>query len=371
MTRLPDERVTEQAVRSWMRDDDEHPADRNRQVGRIMGRVDETRQRRGAWRFLPFWHRSRPDDDDDLHPARRSGLAPSFMALAAVLALVLTSLGFLALRPSELPLTPGTSPSPSASPSPTIDPADQALLDRFERVWSGERTRLSDVLEVYAEDAVHTSMWHDKVERFIGASEIWQRIQTSGNVDAGDWTLLPDAANGAHRYLGVSRNLAGIPCVLWIQDSRITRHDCILPAASTSAYPLDFLTASPEALALWDEIGEDFGLGWANADRGMIERTTSPEIVHHVAMDNHAYTLSGIDQYLDIMGAGAIEELAPPIALPAPEGETRWTDFGSVGGGTLCTFWARDGLIVRHDCIVPTSMVSQPVPPTPEPSPGP
>jgi len=32
----------------------------------------------------------------------------------------------------------------------------------------------------------------------------------------------------------------------------------------------------------------------------------------------------------------------------------RWVDFSSVGGGALCTFWARDDLIARHDCIVPT-----------------
>ncbi|MEX1344559.1 MAG: hypothetical protein AB1Z63_07810, partial [Candidatus Limnocylindrales bacterium] len=65
MNRLPDERDMEQVVRSWMREDDEHATDRNRQVGRIMGRVDETHQRRGAWRLFPFWRGARRVDDDD------------------------------------------------------------------------------------------------------------------------------------------------------------------------------------------------------------------------------------------------------------------------------------------------------------------
>lgn len=67
--------------------------------------------------------------------------------------------------------------------------------------------------------------------------------------------------------------------------------------------------------------------------------------------------LSGIGtprRYMSIMGYGQPQELTPPLPLPAPRGEHRWTDFSSVAGGSLCTFWERGGLLVRHDCIVPT-----------------
>lgn len=57
---------------------------------------------------------------------------------------------------------------------------------------------------------------------------------------------------------------------------------------------------------------------------------------------------------MSIMGYGQPQELTPPLPLPAPRGEHRWTDFSSVAGGSLCTFWERGGLLVRHDCIVPT-----------------
>ena len=371
MTRLPDDRDMEQAVRSWMRDEDEHPADRNRQVGRIMGRVDETRQRRGAWRLLPFWRTSRPDEtDDELHPAGREWLAPSFMALVAILALMVTSLAFLALRPSDVPPAPAASPSLSASPEPTMDPADEALFARFEGIFSGRRTSREDVLAVYAADAVHTALWHDKVERFAGHQQIWQRIQESANVDSGDLIRLPDVILGsrapARRYLGVTQNLGGIACVYWIQDERITRHDCILPDSTVGVMP-EFPPASQDAREVIEAIKQDFVPGWADSDPELIARAVSPDIVHHVALDNHAYTLAGIHDYLSITG-GDVEEQAPPVALPAPEGETRWTDFSGLGGGTLCTFWARDGLIVRHDCIVPAGQALQPVPATPEPS---
>jgi hypothetical protein len=371
MTRLPDERDMEQAVRSWMRDDNERPADRNRQVGRIMGRIDETRQRRGAWRYLPFWRSSRSGDetDDDLHPARREGFAPSFMALVAVLALMVTSLAFFALRPNDDVPTPAARPSPSPTAQPTMDPADAALFARSTDVWSGVGPSLADVREVYADDAVHTVLWQDKVERVCGADAIWQRIQASSSVDPGDMIRLPDVLLGprahARRYLGVSQNLGGIACVFWIEDDRIIRHDCILPTDSTDPRTPDFPSATPGSIEQREAIRQDFVPGWAEADVELIERTVSPKIVHHVAMDNHSYTLAGIPAYLSVMGGGTPGELAPPVALPAPEGETRWTDFSTVGGGSLCTFWARDGLIARHDCIVPASMVVRPVPETP------
>jgi hypothetical protein len=49
-----------------------------------------------------------------------------------------------------------------------------------------------------------------------------------------------------------------------------------------------------------------------------------------------------------------VENQMPDIDLPAPQGELRWANFSSVGGGSLCVFWAAGEQLVRHDCIVPT-----------------
>ena len=153
MNRLPDERDMDQVVHSWMRDDHEHAADRNRQVGRIMGRVDETHQRRGAWRFLPFGRgRRRVDEgDEDLYVAGggavgvRRGVS-SALAVAAVAVLLVMGVAFLALIPrTTAPGAGGVSPIPSASsvPIPIADfttavlPAPASVTPR----WSGASVR--------------------------------------------------------------------------------------------------------------------------------------------------------------------------------------------------------------------------------------
>ena len=107
MSRLPDERDMDQLVRSWMRDEEEHAADRNRQVGRIMGRIDETRQRRGAWRILPFGRGAKrvDEDDDELYSAGGGTLAArrgvsTAMAVAMVAVLIVMGAAFVALLPA-------------------------------------------------------------------------------------------------------------------------------------------------------------------------------------------------------------------------------------------------------------------------------
>ena len=95
--------------------------------------------------------------------------------------------------------------------------------------------------------------------------------------------------------------------------------------------------------------------GW-HGDREALEQAVSPDIIHRVAYDNHDVTHRGIDAYWSVANQGLAppEALIPNIDLPAPEGELRWAAFADVGGGTLCTFWAADGQVIRHDCIVPT-----------------
>jgi hypothetical protein len=359
VNRLPEERDMDQVVRSWMRHDHEHAADRNRQVGRIMGRVDETHQRRGAWRFLPFGRgRRRVDEgDEDLYVAGggvagvRRGVS-SALAVAAVAVLLVMGVAFLALIPrTTAPGAGGVSPIPSAS----VHPDDVELMSAMAGVWAGERTTLDDVLEVYAEDAVHTVVWQDKVDRVNGAVEIRQQIRYSSHVDPSGWTRLPDAFGampGERRYLGLTSNLGGIACVGLVRDERIVRHDCILPMASSDYATPDFLPPTEDTLEVRDALWKAFRPGFGNGDRELIDATVSPDIVHHVAYRNNETWHTGIDEYMRITGRGEPVELAEPIPLPAPEGQHRWTDFSGVAGGSLCTFWEQDGLLIRHDCIV-------------------
>lgn len=360
MSRVPDERTMEQAVRSWIRDDDEYPADRNRQVGRIMGRVDETRQRRGAWRFLPFGRGTGRVDahDEELYEhaggeiAVRRGVS-SAMAVAAVAVLLVMGIAFLALVPRSM--APGAGGS-SPAPAPTVHPDDADLMAAFGAIWSGEGATLETVSRVYDERAVHSSVWHDQVERFYGPEEILARIERSMGVEPGAWIPLPDrrgALPGERRYLGASANLGGIVCMASVRDDRIARHECLLPLATTGLIAA-WGPPADDTLAVREELWPDFVEGWANGDRELIEATVSDEIVHHVAYPLTETTLTGIDEYMTVMGDGSPRELIDAIPLPAPEGERRWASYSDVMGGTLCTFWARENQLIRHDCIVPS-----------------
>lgn len=361
MNRLPDERDMDQLVRGWMRLEDEYAADRSRQVGRIMGRVDETHQRRGAWRFLPFGRGKRhvDEDDEELYAASGGAVAmrrgvTSAMALAAVVAFVLTAVVFLALIPRTMAPGAGTA---SPTPSATMHPDDAELMAAMAGVWSGARASLDDVLAVYDENAVHTALWHDRVERFRGATEIHERIKVSSPVDPTAWIRLPDppgVLSTERRYMSATGNLGGIVCFASVRDGRIRRHDCILPIATTDRVPAWGPTPAADTLEVRESIWADFIPGWTEGDKELIDAAVSPDIVHYVAYASGESRHSGREEYMSVMGKRTPTELTDAVPLPAPAGEHRWTDYSDVAGGTLCTFWARDGMLVRHDCIVPT-----------------
>jgi len=359
---MPDDREMDQAVHSWLTDEDERPADRNRQMGRIMGRVDETRQRRRLWPLNPFGRgavHSATRTEGTGSATRRSSLSPVLMTLTAVVALVVTGLLYTALRPTDPALAPAAIPASTESPHPTMplpDPADEDLFARMENLWANDAVDVSAVMEVYAPDAVHTTLWTDRVQRFTDSNAIANRMMISENLGAGgppERVRLPNAADGEHRYLEVIDEVGGMPCVVWIEDDRITRHDCILPMSSSTG--VLFTAGKPPAGIDRNELMDLFTLAW-RGDRAALEEGVSADIIHFVAWDNHAVKHQGIDEYWTVANnqdQPPVETLADPIDLPAPEGELRWTNFSDVGRGTLCTLWARDGKIARQDCIVP------------------
>ena len=368
MTRPPDDRDMDQLVRSWLRADEGHPGDRNRQIGRIMGRADETRQRRGPWRFLPFWRHGTATDshDDDLVPARRGGVTPLAGAAVAVLAFVVLSFAVGMLERDEPMLGPAASPtaSPSPSPVPLQMTADDAAL--FERLsagtWLGPASDVDEALALYDDDAVHTALWLDEGERFVGSADIAYRMLGSARVDATDNVRirLPDHQLGARRYFTYSPGLGAISCVFWIENDQFTRHDCILPMYLRSTPPHapwsfameDLQPPSPEDIAARQVLSSSLLEAMAQGDVLRLAEIVSPDVVHLVQSDNQAYTLTNFAEWTQILSSSPIEAIT--IAdLHAPEGELRWADFSSVGGGTLCVFWAREGQVARHDCVVP------------------
>lgn len=345
------------AVRSWLRENDEPTPDRGRHIGRIMGRVDETRQRRRLWPLDPFRRRAVHSatgtrGDAPIETKGTAILAPARVLAALALALVVTtSLAWLASQPRSLPLPAGEA---------GVDAADQVVLDRLGSLWAGEETDLQTTLETYAEDAVHHVLWLDHVEVVRGATSMWQRMRQSAIVDQSDSRpiRLPDDWEGSHRYLlvpaeGAESSLTGTACVVWIRDERITRHDCVLPAAfdggawPTMVFPDQAAESERERLVAAILEAQE------TRDRAVLDRITSPDIEHHVVSQNQVYTLEGMDEYWWMMSTGGPPEMYAVVDLPAPAGEVRWANVVGVGDGALCVFWAKGGLITRHDCIVP------------------
>jgi len=328
--KLDDQHLND-VIRGWMRDDDERAPDRPGQVDRIMDGIDATRQRHRWWPVIPFGRRAvHSARDDERSPAAGTSSGGAVAALSPVR--VVASLAVVAVAVTTLLYAAGQVPPATVGPgSGPMLPADAALFDQLDEVWADDEVDAASVLEVYAADAVHTSLWTDKAERFTGGEDIAARIRVSSRLSRDDTrrVRLPDTLGGVRRYLTIHPDIGGMPCVFWIADDRITRHDCILPMASYFAVP--FVAGDPPT-------------------------DVSPDIIHQVAFDNVETTYDGIDEYWSVTNVGRtpVPEI-PNVDLPAPEGELRWVDFSDVGGGALCTFWARDDQIARHDCIVPTS----------------
>ena len=347
---LDDQRM-DGVVHEWLHDDDEHVPDRAEQVGRIMDRVDATKQRRRGWPLIPFGRRAvHSADSEDRSLDTRGGLRRlSPLGTIAALAVLVVGGSLLLYTAGQAP--PPTIGQPGALP---MLPQDEELFARMDEVWRTDDT--VGVPEVYAPDAVHTVLWHDQVDRIEGTLAIARRLTASVNLPEAENQVvrLPDAANDARRYLSVRDEAGGMPCVFWIEDDRITRHDCIIPMASTDPYP-PYEPGTPPDDVSHDDISVAMLKAWNEKDREVFEQVYSPDIVHRVAYSNTDVTHRGSDLYWSIIQYGdAVEKLAKDIDLPAPEGELRWTNYSDVGGGTLCTFWVEDGQVARHDCIVPT-----------------
>ena len=166
-TRVPDDRDMGEVMRSWTLDEDEPTADRNRQIDRIMGRVDETRQRRRLWPRNPFEHRAmhRVTGTSDT-----MGSTSSTVGAIAVLTPVraMAALAILVLVGSMLLYAAARVPPPLLMPGAAASTLDELVALNL-RAWSGEPELLA---ETYAPDGVHTATFYDRTNEYVGPDQI-------------------------------------------------------------------------------------------------------------------------------------------------------------------------------------------------------
>ena len=112
----------------------------------------------------------------------------------------------------------------------------------------------------------------------------------------------------------------------------------------------------PTAQSLADLVRE----GWNTDDAALLEQTYAPDAVHRSIYNDGVFEADGRDAIIAVaMNSATVTPVAPLVELDAPAGSLHWVTFGDViasrfaGKGSVCNFWAQDGMITRHDCLVP------------------
>jgi hypothetical protein len=249
-------------------------------------------------------------------------------------ALILTAAGVLCL---------GALPAAAAS---TLD----ELIDLQVRAWNGEPELLT---QVYAPDAVHTATFYDRTKEYTGPSEIAPLTGYGGIELAGPRIDIP-APEGEWRWAGFVTLAGGSACLFRAVDGLITRHDCVLPERSDGSSPSAGL-ADAATSAKIDAIQEGLRSSWgAGTTVGRLAAVYAPDAVHSARYLNTTRIFTGPEEIIRVAGVGgSVGQIGERVDFDTPAGELAWASVADVAGGSVCLFHAVDGLVTRHDCVLP------------------
>ena len=83
----------------------------------------------------------------------------------------------------------------------------------------------------------------------------------------------------------------------------------------------------------------------------------APDAVHSARFLNTTRTYEGPAEIASVaLMPGTVEQIGPRVEFESPEGQLLWAEVSDVAGGTVCLFRAVDGMVTRHDCVLPISM---------------
>ncbi|MGD8485806.1 MAG: hypothetical protein PVG27_00445 [Chloroflexota bacterium] len=247
-------------------------------------------------------------------------------------AMVLAAAGTLAL--GSLP----------ASAAATVD----ELVELNLRAWNEEPELLS---EVYAPEGVHTATFYDRTNEYTGPEEI-DLVAGSGGIELVGPRIDIPAADGEWRWAGFASLGGGTACLFHAVDGQLLRHDCVLPEHSfDSRNPVGL--ADPAASAEIDTIEQRLLESWAAGTT--VERLAevyAPDAVHSARYLNRTQTHTGPEEIIRVAGHGP-DRIGQRVDFEAPAGELAWASVADVAGGSVCIFRAVDGMVTRHDCVLP------------------
>jgi len=249
-------------------------------------------------------------------------------------AVVLASAGLLALS---------TTPALAAD---SIDELTQLNL----QAWAGETDLLS---EVYAPDGVHTATFYDRTTEYNGPDEI-ARVAGFGAIELIGPRIETPAADGEWRWASFAGMGGGTACLFRAVDGLMVRHDCILPERSTDSRPKVGL-ADAEATAAIDEVTERLAASWGSGTTvEQLAEAYAPDAVHTARYQGRTRSYTGPEEIITVAAlGGSVNPIGDRVDFQAPEGELAWASVADVGGGSVCIYRAVDGMITRHDCLLP------------------
>lgn len=100
-------------------------------------------------------------------------------------------------------------------------------------------------------------------------------------------------------------------------------------------------------------------------DRDLLLQLYADDATHTVVYADGPQVHEGVDEIAEpMLHPSTFSQIAPILELPTldipgKEGEVRWMSFlemrygQQVWPGIVCSFWAREGQIQRHDCLMP------------------
>jgi len=237
--------------------------------------------------------------------------------------------------------------------------ADTATNDLDELIALNQQAWNEDadlVREVYAADAVHTATFYDRTDVHEGVEAIAGVAAMEGTINAVAPRVDIPAAAG-YRWAGFSDSAGGTVCLWRAFDGRIERHDCLLSANGSESRPPAGLADGSGAAAI-DEILVRLTPAWGGGleDLEALEAVYAPDAVHTVRFLNRTMRYEGPEAIYAVARNGEpFGFIGDRVEFEAPAGELAWAQANDIMGGTVCLFRAREGMITRHDCLLPVA----------------
>ena len=250
-------------------------------------------------------------------------------------AILLASAGALAL---------GTMPTAAAD---SIEELSELNL----RAWAGETELLSDV---YAPDGVHSAMFYDRTNEYTGPGEIAAVTGLGGTIELiGPRIDLP-SAEGEWRWASFASLGGGTACLFHAVGGQLVRHDCVVPENSYGNRPKVGL-ADAGASAAIEELAGRLNASWgAGTTVEKLAGVYAPDAVHSARHPGRTAAYTGPEEIISVAGVGgSVHLIGDRVDFEAPEGELAWASVADIGGGSVCLFRAVDGMVTRHDCVLP------------------